>query len=304
MDRAAATNGSLPPDILDQMHDGVYLVDTDRRIRFWNRGAERVSGYAAADVIGTRCSDNLLMHTNEQGNPLCAAGCPLAATMRDGDACEIGVFLRHKDGHRVPVHVRAAPLRDESGRMIGAIEVFNDDSARSALREEIDELKALALFDPLTEVGNRRFAEMTLTARHDEQQRYGWRYGPLMIDIDHFKSFNDRFGHATGDRVLRMVAQTLAANVRSFDVVARWGGEEFIAILEKVDPDDLARRADMLRRLVGASALQAEGEQLSVTISIGGVVSGDAEEAGETIKRADVLLYRSKEAGRDRVTCG
>jgi diguanylate cyclase (GGDEF)-like protein len=224
--------------------------------------------------------------------------------MRDGDACEIGVFLRHKDGHRVPVHVRAAPLRDESGRMIGAIEVFNDDSARSALREEIDELKALALFDPLTEVGNRRFAEMTLTARHDEQQRYGWRYGPLMIDIDHFKSFNDRFGHATGDRVLRMVAQTLAANVRSFDVVARWGGEEFIAILEKVDPDDLARRADMLRRLVGASALQAEGEQLSVTISIGGVVSGDAEEAGETIKRADVLLYRSKEAGRDRVTCG
>ena len=105
MDRAAATNGFLPPDILDQMHDGVYLVDTERTIRFWNRGAERISGYAAADVIGTRCSDNLLMHTNERGDPLCVVGCPLAATMRDGDAREIGVFLRHKDGHRVPVHL-------------------------------------------------------------------------------------------------------------------------------------------------------------------------------------------------------
>jgi len=303
MDRAADTDGFLPPDILDQMYDGVYLVDTDRTIRFWNLGVERISGHAAADVIGTRCSDNLLMHTNAQGDLLCRTGCPLAATMEDGAAREIEVFLRHKDGHRVPVHVRAAPLRDERGRLVGAIEVFNDDSTRSAMREEIEALKELALFDALTEVGNRRFAEMTLTARHDEQQRYGWRYGLLMIDIDHFKSFNDRFGHDTGDRVLRMVSRTLAANVRSFDVVARWGGEEFIAILERVDREDLARRADTLRRLVGASALQVDGESLSVTISIGAAISRDGEEADETLKRADELLYRSKEAGRDRVTC-
>jgi len=296
-------DGFSHTDVLDQLYDGVYIVDTERAVRYWNRGAERISGYRAEEVIGNRCSDNLLMHVNDRGDQLCGSGCPLQATMADGDLREAEVYLHHKAGHRVPVHVRAAPLRDAEGRIIGAIEAFSDNSARSAMREELEQLKQLTLFDPLTDIGNRRFAEMTLVARRDEQARYGWPYGVLMIDIDHFKSFNDRFGHDTGDRVLRMVAQTLASNVRSFDVVARWGGEEFVAILEKVAPEDLARRADMLRRLVGASSLSTGDEQLAVTISIGGAIAGAGEEPSETLKRADELLYRSKAAGRDRVTC-
>ena len=171
------------------------------------------------------------------------------------------------------------------------------------MRDEIEELSRLALFDQLTEVGNRRFAEMTLASRQDELDRYGWPYGVLMIDIDHFKSFNDRFGHDVGDVVLRMVAQTLKANTRSFDVVARWGGEEFVIILEKVEASELAKRAAMLCRLVEASSMTANGESLSVTVSIGGAIAKTDSESGETVKRADELLYRSKETGRNRATC-
>ncbi len=304
MDRSDAVDAALPADILDQMHDGVYLVDTDRAIRFWNKAAERISGYAAEEVVGSRCSDNLLMHVNDEGDPLCLTGCPLAATIADGDPRQVEVYLHHKGGHRVPVHVRAAPLRDATGTVVGAIEVFSDNSARSAMREEIERFKRLALFDPLTDVGNRRFAEMTLTARHDEQERYGWPFGVLLVDIDFFKSFNDRFGHDTGDRVLRIVAQSLASNVRSFDVVARWGGEEFVVILEKVDLEELDRRADLLRRLVEASSLIVDDEPLSVTVSMGGAIARPGEDPSETLKRADGLLYRSKETGRNRVTCG
>lgn len=303
MDRTAVTDGLVPEDILDQLHDGVYLVDTDRSIRFWNRGAERISGYRADEVIGTRCSDNVLMHIDDRGNQLCRAGCPLAATMSDGDPREVEVYLHHKDGHRVPVLVRAAPLRDAEGRLTGAIEVFSDNSARSTMRAEIEQLRKLALFDPLTDVGNRRYAEMALTSRSDELARYGWRYGVLLADIDHFKSFNDRFGHDTGDRVLRMVAQSLDANVRSFDIVGRWGGEEFVVIVEKVDLEELTRRAESLRRLVAGSSLTVDGQPLSVTISVGGAIARDSEAPGDTVNRADALLYRSKEAGRNRVTC-
>jgi len=303
VDRTAVTDGLVPEDILDQLHDGVYLVDTDRSIRFWNRGAERISGYRADEVIGTRCSDNVLMHIDDRGNQLCRAGCPLAATMSDGDPREVEVYLHHKDGHRVPVLVRAAPLRDAEGRLTGAIEVFSDNSARSTMRAEIEQLRKLALFDPLTDVGNRRYAEMALTSRSDELARYGWRYGVLLADIDHFKSFNDRFGHDTGDRVLRMVAQSLDANVRSFDIVGRWGGEEFVVIVEKVDLEELTRRAESLRRLVAGSSLTVDGQPLSVTISVGGAIARDSEAPGDTVNRADALLYRSKEAGRNRVTC-
>ena len=304
MDRPNVVETTLHADILDQMYDGVYLVDADRAIRLWNKGAERISGYGAQEVLGTRCSDNLLMHVDDGGDLLCLTGCPLAATIADGDPREVEVYLHHKSGHRVPVHVRTAPLRDSKGRVIGAIEVFSDNSARSAMREEFERVKKLALFDPLTDIGNRRFVEMALTARHDEQERYGWPFGVLLVDIDHFKSFNDRFGHDIGDRVLRMVAQSLAANVRSFDVVGRWGGEEFVVVLEKVDLEELDRRADVLRHLVGTSSLIVDDEPLSVTVSIGGAIARTGEDPSETLKRADGFLYQSKEAGRDRVTCG
>jgi len=301
--RSNAQDAVLHTDILDQLHDGVYLVDMQRTIRLWNRAAERISGFPAGDVVGSRCSDNILMHINEQGDRLCLDGCPLGATMADGDPREAEVYLHHKKGHRVPVHIRTTPLRDKDGRIVGGIEAFSDNSARSAMRREITELKRLALYDPLTEVGNRRYAEMALTSRGDEFRRYGWAYGVLIADIDHFKSVNDRFGHDAGDRVLRMVAQSLVSNVRVFDVVGRWGGEEFLVVLEKMDPEELGRRAEILRRLVEESSLSVDGRPLSVTVSIGGTVARPGEEPLGTVKRADGLLYRSKEAGRNRVTC-
>lgn len=286
--------------ILDQLYEGIYLVDPSRAIRFWNKGAERLAGFSAAEVLGTRCSDNLLMHVNADGEALCLTGCPLAATMADGQLREAEVFLHHRDGHRVPVLVRTSPIRDARGQIIGGVEVFDDNSARSSMREEIESLKKLALVDALTAVGNRRYVEIALASRHDELERYGWPYGVLMFDVDRFKAFNDRYGHATGDRVLHMVAQTLSSNARSFDVVGRWGGEEFVAVIEKVHLDELSRRADMLRRLISASTLSVDGLPLFVTVSVGGTLARSGETVAETMHRADELLYRSKAAGRDR----
>lgn len=287
-------------DILDEMYDGVYLVDRQRRIRFWNRGAERLSGYASADVLGTACSDNLLMHVNSAGESLCLTGCPLAATMDDGVPREAEAYLHHRDGHRVPVLVRTSPIRDARGVIIGGVEVFDDNSARTSMRQEIESLRSLALVDALTGVGNRRYVDITLASRHDELERYGWAFGVLLFDIDHFKAFNDRFGHAVGDRVLRMVAQTMSASVRSFDVVGRWGGEEFVVILEKISLDQLSERANSLRRLVAASNFTEGAVSLSVTVSAGGTLARVGEPVAETLRRADGLLYESKAAGRNR----
>lgn len=295
---------SVHRSILDQMYDGVYFVDTEMAIRYWNQGAERISGFTAHEVLGTRCMDSILTHVDDKGTNLCLNGCPLSAAMRDGHPREAEIYLHHKNGHRIPVLVRTAPLRDDDGRTIGGIEVFSDNRTRSAMRDEIEKLTKLALVDPLTEAGNRRYGEMTLRSRHSELERYGWPYGVLMIDIDHFKSFNDRFGHDTGDRVLRMVAQTLLANVRSFDAVARWGGEEFVVILEKVDADELAARAAGLCRLVAASNLTIEETVHAVTVSIGATTALADERVEDVLVRADVLLYRSKAEGRNRATYG
>ena len=210
--------------ILDSIYDGVYLVDPDRRITYWNSGAERITGYRPDEAMGRRCQDNFLVHLDEQGNSLCLDGCPLSWTMANGQPLETEVYLQHKDGYRVPISVRATPIRDGAGRVVGAVEIFSDNSRVAAMTELNKELRQLSLLDPLTEVGNRRFLEQQLMARLDEQDRYGWRVGVLFVDVDHFKEINDRNDHIVGDRVIRMVARTLVNGIRSFDIVGRWGG--------------------------------------------------------------------------------
>ena len=97
-------------DVFDDLYEGVYFVDRDRGITFWNQGAVRITGFTSQEMLGHFCYDNLLNHVDEQGNQLCMGGCPLHATLQDGNARSAQVYLHHKSGHRVRVNVRIRPL--------------------------------------------------------------------------------------------------------------------------------------------------------------------------------------------------
>jgi len=288
--------------ILDNLFDGVYFVDTERRITFWNKGAERLTGFDRAEVLGSRCSDNVLMHVDQQGVSLCQNGCPVAKTLADGQTREAEVFLHHKLGHRVPVLIRVEPVRDETGAIIGAVEVFSQSCDNVATLQRVEELERMAYLDPLTGVGNRRSTEIILNTRLHELIRYGWPFAVVAIDLDNFKYVNDNYGHATGDDVLKMVARTLRHNCRSFDFVGRWGGDEFLLVLVNVTTDQLDSIANKLLLLVSQSSLRAPFDSVCVTISIGAALARPDDTIESLLKRADELLYRSKGAGGNRVT--
>ena len=288
-------------EIVENMHDGVYFVDRERRITFWNKSAERITGYAAADVVGTSCADNLLVHVDAQGRELCQGSCPLVAAMDDGLSHEAEVYLHHKQGHRLPVWVRTSPMRGAEGNFTGAVEMFTDISSRQALHEQVDELRKLALIDSLTGIPNRRHFEAQLHSRLEELRRNGVAFGLLFMDIDHFKQVNDRYGHDIGDQVLTIVAKTLALSVRPFDLVCRWGGEEFVGIFPHTDLPALHGIADRLRILVAHSRVNTGVGALAATVSIGGTVAKSDDSAASIIKRADTLMYASKANGRNRV---
>lgn len=122
----------------------------------------------------------------------------------------------------------------------------------------------------------------------------------LLIDIDHFKGVNDKYGHAVGDSVLRMVGRTLQGGVRGGDLAGRWGGEEFLVIVGNATHEVIATVAERVRALVAASSL-TEPEALSVTISVGAAVARAGESAAEVVHRADVCLYQAKREGRNTV---
>jgi diguanylate cyclase (GGDEF)-like protein len=228
--------------------------------------------------------------------------CPAAKTLKDGREREEELYLHHKKGHRVPVSIRVAPIHDPQGRVIGAVEVFGDNSTKVEAKQAIEELQRMALLDTLTQVGNRRFAEMNLTARLGEQNRYGWTFGVLFMDIDHFKDINDTYGHEVGDQILRMTAKTLSNSVRSFDLVTRWGGEEFLAIIANVDGDRLHIVAEKLRAMMERSSISHNSETIKATISIGATVAQPEDSVDSLVRRADKLMYESKLSGRNRVT--
>jgi diguanylate cyclase (GGDEF)-like protein/PAS domain S-box-containing protein len=290
-------DGAFYRELIDKMSDGVYFVDRARRITYWSAGAERLTGYRAEDVVGRKCRDRILCHIDDDGTQLCGALCPLRAVMHDGQPHDAHVYLHHADGHRHPVWVRGAAIRNSDGEIIGAVEVFGDDSAVRVARARAEELERLALTDPLTGLGNRRYLEAELETRLHAWQHGGSPFGVLFADIDLFKQVNDRFGHDVGDDVLAMVARTLTFGLRAGDVVARYGGEEFVIIVEV--PGELMGTAERLRTLVEASRLVAARQTVEVTISLGGAVVGPGDHTEGLLRRADLALYSAKQAGRN-----
>lgn len=291
--------------LLDNLYDGVYFADRDRNITYWNRGAENITGYKASEVIGRACRDNLLNHCTENGHELCLDACPLTRSMETGNHQEAEVYLRHADGHRVPVLVRTSPIYGEDGEVIGAVEIFSNNSKLFKARDRIRKLQETTLTDALTGIGNRRLAETKLNAALLEYQQDRQRFGVAMLDIDHFKTVNDAFGHEVGDRVLRMVANTLRANVRQNDSATRWGGEEFVLIFDDVDGLQLTAAANKLRSLIERSHIVLlSGQQVNVTVSIGVSLIQPDDSVASLIQRVDKLMYASKESGRNRVTYG
>ncbi|MFN2353577.1 MAG: diguanylate cyclase [Desulfopila sp.] len=288
--------------ILESLHDGLYFVDRNCKITFWNKGAERISGFTAEEVVGRSCADSILTHMDAEGNYLCEQGCPLHATIADKGLREATVFMHHKDGHRIPVSVRTSPLLDERGNVRGGIEIFTDVSAQEANALRVKELEKLALLDQLTDLANRRYVEQEIESRLAEYDRFGVPFGILFMDIDFFKTFNDTHGHDVGDEVLQYVSKTFTRNSRPFDLYGRWGGEEFIAIIRNVTPGKLYNIAERLRLLVEGSYILHHEKKLRVTISIGATMAMVDDTIEGIVKRADEQLYSSKKTGRNRVT--
>lgn len=289
-------------EILDKVFDGVYLVDRERRITFWNKGAERITGFQADSVVGKKCADNILNHINDEGVCLCRDGCPLEATILDGQPRQVEVFLHHAQGHRVPIVLHAEPIKDETGNIIGAVETFTDNSTLFTIEKRASQLQKQVDQDPLTGVGSCLYIKNMLETSLMELRTLHSKIGLLFLDIDHFKNINDEFGHENGDKVLQMTANSIRHSLRAGDVIGRWSGEEFIAIINEADEKILKAVAEKLRVMILNSLLIINDQLVQVTVSVGGTLLKNEDTPETAIQRADELMHQSKRNGRNRVT--
>ena len=185
----------------------------------------------------------------------------------------------------------AEPVRDPAGGISGVKTVALDVT-------ELRQAEEAAATDHLTGAANRRSMDTLVLQEVLRTTRYGTASSLIALDIDHFKLVNDRYGHMTGDAIIRAVVDCLRAELRAADSIARWGGEEFVVLLPETEHDEAVRAAERMRRRVES---QAFGEVQRVTISLGVATARPGDRADDLIARADAALYRAKRHGRNQV---
>jgi diguanylate cyclase (GGDEF)-like protein len=220
---------------------------------------------------------------------------PQTLRMAVAPAAALALMLVAKPGALMPADWRDAWLLV----LLTAVAAW---TAQALLRLLIDLQGARrdAAEDPLTGLANRRTLDARLAVEHRRVRRHGAPLSVLMLDLDRFKRVNDEYGHAAGDRVLAVAAGVLRDELRAIDLGARFGGEEFLAMLPDTPLEDAMRVAERVRRRIAAMPVQYQGVDIHVTVSIGVAQLDDGERIAEFIARADAALYEAKRGGRDR----
>jgi len=283
--------------IIDDLDYGVVVLDSGRRVQFINRAFRRF-WRIPDDLAESRPLFVKLMYHHRGSEAYAVSherlGTDVAkqlALIRSADPLRESPFNIHlRDGKILQVRCRVLP---DGGRLLTYSNV-------SELVHEVEAIELAASLDGLTGLNNRRHFMALAGIEWSRFKRYGRSLAMLMIDIDLFKSVNDTYGHDVGDRVIKMLADLLNNNKRLSDIAGRLGGEEFALILPEATIGSAATVADRLRRIVVDSAITAEKQRVSITISIG--VSGcenGARTLDELIKQADVALYQAKRSGRN-----
>jgi diguanylate cyclase (GGDEF)-like protein/PAS domain S-box-containing protein len=270
---------------------GILMLDADGNVATWNSGAQRIKGYRADEIIGKHFS---IFYPPEEAT----AGKPqrcLETAIKQGRFQEEGWRMR-QDGTRFWANVVITALRDRDGVLRGFGKITRDRSYEQ-------ELEQLADRDPLTGVLNRRSFGRELASHVSRVARYGASGSVLMIDLDHFKHFNDTQGHSAGDELLVRVSHAMQSRLRDIDVLARLGGDEFAVLLGGGDEPGTEAIADALLQVVREQSPAIPNERNDrVTASVGIARFSDEERltAEEILANADLAMYDAKKGGRDR----
>ncbi len=294
-----ADNANFVKSLVTLCPDGIIGVDRQGIINIFNPTAECLTGLEAARVVGHMHIAELYgspqvarwikkqMHGPEMGGPQRLEG--------------LEVEVKHRDGHLVPIRLSAVLILDQ-GREVGSVGFFHDLTAQRQLQNE---LRRLSITDGLTGLANRRHFHCVLAEEVARSERYGRPLSIICFDLDHFKPFNDSFGHQEGDSILRQVGECARGLLRCQDYAFRFGGDEFMVLLVETSLSEGLVAGQRFREAFNARWSQALSRPCQgmrpVTLSLGVAQYVKGERPEGLIMRADLAMYEAKRAGGDRI---
>lgn len=276
--------------LFESMQDVYYRTDAQGVVQMVGPGVRRVLGYEPQEIIGRPAEDYY---------PNAADRDAFKQAIREyGEVSDFPGQMVRNDGRVIDISISSHALFDEDGNFAGVEGIYRDVTERTMLERE---LRLLATTDPLTGIANRRAFLERASERLKHCRRYGSTLVLLILDLDHFKSVNDRFGHVAGDRVLVRFVEASRAELRETDLLGRLGGEEFCVILEEAAANHAMQVIERIQQRMRQTFFEDDGERYTVTVSAGATTNQPDDRLIERLlERADKALYQAKRAGRDR----
>lgn len=296
--RAWEENMELLHVVTNAVQSAVVLVDDKDQLQFLNPAAETLFGYSQDELSGRPLLETLIPDGFRElaDAELCNYGRSAEGPLPDRP---LELMVRRKDGTEIPIELYIGRVhRDDSWWLVGSAIDISERKSRE------QQLLRLAETDPLTGVDNRRKFFMLAEQELKRCHRYDLPLFALMLDLDHFKTINDRFGHAVGDEILRQFADICIRNLRQSDLFGRMGGEEFAAIMTGIGRPEVLAIAERIRSAFTHVRVQDSGRTLDIDTSVSiGVARADpaADSVKAILKQADQALYAAKDQGRNRV---
>lgn len=288
--------------VLESLQTGVYLVDREHRIVFWNEGAEKITGYMRHEVVGHFCRDNLLKSDKDPKTILCDTSDTLQSALRDGKPAIADLPLLHKSGHRIFVRLRVVPIRNSNGAIIGAAESFEVNPSASDWDRRQTKLAGYGCIDQVSGVLSHSMIQSHLRETLTTFSEHKVPFSILCIAADNLEQFRKANGLGIVAPILRVVAQTLENSLRPTDFLGRYGENEFLAILNECTFSEVTLVGERLRRMVAASHVQWWGSLMNLTASFGAASWLPGDDMDSIVRRAEDSMRRSIADGGNCVT--
>ncbi|MCH4032914.1 MAG: EAL domain-containing protein [Lachnospiraceae bacterium] len=286
---------------LDEIPFGCYILRPDQQILYWNREAERLLGYSQEEVIGKRCVDQPFGCSFVSGETILGPSCPALVAYTSGQVQTMQMFIRKKDGDNLLIRNTLVPLRDESGKITELVSLFvtlGDVAYDDSLVRDIYEV---ATRDPLTCLPGRRYMEACIGEELERYERTGHPFAVLFADVDRFHDINNRYGHTVGDQLLKELGLGLRKFGRHADRFARWGGDEFVGLLQLKRPEEIEQAAERFLALSNRTEIENEGQRISCQAAIGITVVHPGDDVKSIVSRADRYMYLAKARDADQI---
>lgn len=269
-------NPGLFRTALEELAVGIYIVDREQRIRFWNRGAEEIIGHLAHQVVGRVCTDHIAC--DQHGQTLCGDDCPVTATIRDGQPRKVTAFYLHKQGHRVPVQIRSQALVRNGEAVEGAIVLFEEALPS---HEEANTATMYGCVDAVTGVPSYRLTRAVLGEWIAGMQETRHAFGLLRIRVLELDEFRSKHGPHSAVPFLQTTARTLRHSLDREGFLGRWGEDEFIELLPSANPVATAAAAESVWSLVAHSEVRWWGD----TFPVQAVVTHTVAQPGDQLEK-------------------